>query len=122
MTYTPDQWNAVLAPAISWRDAYKDVEQQTRSMLGTLRDGDTISSADLVEALYPVEAARGEDALKARTRIFKALSALAERGLGDCCTRGEPVKRRFGMIRPWRWHAPVPGRAVAICAGCGRPL
>lgn len=125
MTYTPDQWNAMLAPAVKWPDAYAAVQEQARLLLTRYhwQRPEGVSTVELAEALYPEAEARGPAAVSARRRIFKALAALTERGLADCATRGEPVQRKFGMIRPWIWHKPDPTRPVVlICPKCKRPL
>lgn len=122
--YTLDQWNAVLAPAVTWQDAYAAVEEQVRLLLSryAYQRPEGATTAEVVEALYPFGDTRGLEGLKARARIFKALAALATRGLADCATRGDPVTNKMGKtVRPWRWHAPDPN-VVKSCPTCRRPL
>lgn len=118
--YTPEQWNAVVGPAVTWRDAYALVEEQARLHFRKL-GAECLSTGAVVEALYPELAARGEVGVKARARIFKALAALAERGLVDCATRGELRLNGMGRnVRPWLWHAPDPN-VKRVCPACGKP-
>lgn len=120
-------WNATLAPDVGWKLAYAEVERVSRIML-TARPvpGDGHTTAEMVELLYPEAQARG-DGILARRRIFKALDALATRGLADCAHRGAERKVKHGtrMIRPWRWHEPRQPNEEAlanVCSKCGRPL
>lgn len=122
---TPQQWNTALSDK-SWQLAYAYVEANVREFL---RDQISLaySTRELVEAIYPQQFARG-DGILARKRIFKALTALATRGLADCCTRGEPKLNRMKQtIRPWIWHEPRTPNAEAIgnpklCPHCGGAL
>jgi hypothetical protein len=122
----PTDFNAALAPAVEWREAYAAVEREARALL--ILNGDpreNYTTAEMVEALYPEALARG-DGITARKRIFKALAALATKGLADCATRGEPRKLRHAnkMVRPWLWHAPAErnDEAGQICPHCGKLL
>mgnify|MGYP003559721779 FL=1 len=106
---TPAQWNALLAPAVPAIEAYKSVEEAARLHLSMnpLFTEVGITTNELVEALYPEALARGDGVL-ARARIYKALAALATRGLADCATRGQPrkLKHMNKTVRPWLWHEP----------------
>lgn len=105
------EWDKELAPSVAPRRACAEVARQVRLLL----DHDvrfheaTISTADLVEMLYPVAHARGDVGVKARQRLFRCLFALATRELSDCCTKGEAVPAKFGKSqkRPWLWHKPT---------------
>lgn len=126
---TPFDWDKALSPSVSWQEAYATVGRMARAHLehNPMLDGD-MSTADLVDALYPEEWARGEG-ITARKRIFKALAALATRGLADCCHRGPERKLRHSgkMVRPWLWHSPREANVEAqaanskpiICPHCG---
>ncbi len=96
-----------LLPSNPWQDAYGHVAGAARLYLASLDDWETISTNDLVEALLPEDEARG-DGIVARKRIYRALSALTEHELNDCCRRGN--ERRLPKIGkivvPWLWHAP----------------
>lgn len=125
---TPSQWNIALAPSVAWQSAYADVEKQARAHLTAnpcIDDG--CSTEELVEALYPLRLAQG-DGILARRRIYKALAALATRGLADCATRGAPRnlgKTKNTKIRPWLWHEPReknPESKGNICPHCGGAL
>jgi hypothetical protein len=106
---TPQEWNAALSANVPWQQAYATVETATRALLNAWPDDEYGATSDLVEELYPMKLVRGDDGVYARKRIFKALMALAPRGLKDCCKKGAP-KRRFGnggpMIQPWEWFKP----------------
>lgn len=105
--------SAALQPTIPWAVAYSAVET---AVIATLSEPDTIarlhleqqtlSTKELVELLWPETLARGAG-ITARKRLFKALAALATRGLAPYCTQGEPTRnKRLGRdIRPWRWHS-----------------
>lgn len=105
--------SAALQPTIPWSVAYAAVEA---AVTATLSDPDviarlhleqqTLSTKELVELLWPETLARGPG-ITTRKRLFKALAALATRGLSPYCTQGEPTRnKRLGRdIRPWRWHS-----------------
>lgn len=105
---TPGQWAEALAPEVPWQKAYPIVAEQARLHIShNVLVGEECSTSELVEALFPERLARGES-ITARKRIFKALTALAPRGLKDYCHKGEPM--RAGMMkgaRPWRWQPPA---------------
>lgn len=104
---------SALAEAVPWEVAYEVVKQR---VIEALSDPDTVarlhleqqtlSTKELAELLWPEALARGEG-ITARKRLFKALAALAPRGLSEYCTRGEPTRnKRLGRdVRPWRWHS-----------------
>lgn len=98
-------WLPKLAPGIHWQKAYADVEAAVKGYLEG--GGDTLSTNELVEALWPEQFARGEG-ITARRRLYKALLALATHGLADYCERGPEKKLRHGtrVIQPWVWRAP----------------
>ena len=119
----PSEWNELLAPANGWEVVNPVVAREARAHL-ELVDG-TISTRDLVEALYPAAFAR-VDAITLRSRLYKrCLPELAKRDLQDCATRGPETPARYGRKgqrnRPWLWHAP---RAVdqKTCPHCGGVL
>lgn len=114
-----EYWNPRLAPGVSRRDAYEAVSVAVRAMLSAhpqFKNSES-TTTEVVEALYPEAEARG-DGIAARQVIFKALAALAERDLKDCCYKGPPRRAKFGMIRPWVWHAP----RRPTCPHCGGEL
>jgi hypothetical protein len=116
---TPFDWDKAMAPNVPWQEAYATVERMARAHLehNPMLDGD-LSTADLVDALYPEEWARGEG-VTARKRIFKSLAALATRGLAAYCHRGPERKLAHSakMVRPWLWHAPREANVEAQAAG-----
>ncbi len=109
MTPLATNWRATLGREVHWTIAYPAVEEAVVAYL-TAHPG-RLSTGDLVEALWPAaDAARqGADAIWARRRIFKALMALAPRGLADFAHKGD-IPRRMGktgiMVSPWLWEAP----------------
>lgn len=111
------EWDVALAPNIPWQNAYALVEKSARLHLlhNPKIDGDTLSTAAFVEIIYAESSMRGDAGLYARRRIFKALAALATRGLSDCCTRGpeKHIGRTKRTGRPWFWHAPTAPNAEA---------
>jgi hypothetical protein len=120
---TPDEWNNLLAPSVPWRQAYQSVGREARAYLEiTQPDGDGLTTAQLVECLYPADDARGSAGLVARKRMFRALAALADHDMKDWCTRGEKRRNKFGKeVLPVRWRAymdPGPAR----CPHCGEVL
>lgn len=105
-----------LATDNDWHSAYAYVEETVRGRLSdpdTVArlhlEQDTLSTTDLVELLWPQQFVQG-DGILARKRLYKALKALATRGLADCCERGQQEERVIGGVKrfahPWRWHAP----------------
>lgn len=111
---TPSEWNAVLAPDQDWKPAYAAVEQQVKLLFAhnPLYAQDTLSTAALVEALYPETYARGEGQV-ARRRMFKALQALAPRGLSAYATKGPAKMNKMRVsVRPWLWRAPAPVEVI----------
>lgn len=118
---TPVEWNAALAPEIGWQSAYATVERVTRSYLAATRPA-LVSTNALVGELYPEQLAIGAG-IDARKRLFKALMALAERGLADCVTRGPARKigKTGRMGRPFLWHEPK-GQSVPLCPHCGKAI
>lgn len=106
----PADWDEILAPSVPWQDAYAIVEREVRAFILATPAGRVsyLTTDEVVSGLYPEQFAKKEG-VTARKRLYKALAALATKGLADCVTRGEP--RRLGntkkMIRPWLWHAPV---------------
>lgn len=101
---------AALHPANGWEVAYPVVAHEARAMLDSGDEGDNQmwTTEETVEALWPEALARGEMILR-RQRLYKALAALAEHELSDCCTKGPERKLKHGgkMIRPWLWHKPI---------------
>jgi hypothetical protein len=115
---TPLEWEIRLHKEQKWGNAYPHVEREVRAYLNTLAAGVTISTNQLVEALYPVASVRGEG--NGRQRIYEALKATHHGRpamLEDCRMRG-PVKKIHGGIkgRPWLWHKPTP--RLVCCPNC----
>lgn len=128
---TPAQWTAAMAETVPWQVAYKEAARITRNYLlaHPLAEDGSLSTHELVEALFPEQLARG-DGVYARRRLYKALMAQTIRDLADCCTRG-PEQRLYGeakggpKIRPWRWHQPTQANLEQVsrrCPKCGQEI
>lgn len=131
---TPQQWTQAMADTVPWQVCYPEVARITRAWLAAspVAEIDTLSSQELVEAMFPENLAVGPG-ITARRRIFKALMALATRDLHDCCTRGPKQKMFQGgksgpAIHPWRWHAPRKDATkpnverIVRCPHCGEEI
>lgn len=105
---SPSYWNTMLAASQPWASAYAAVEEAVRRRLTRPDLGQPrLSTAELVEALYPEAQARG-DGITARKRLFKALAALAKHQLKGYCEPGPTRKLKHGSreITPLIWRAP----------------
>jgi hypothetical protein len=109
----PAEWNAVLAPNMSWDICYPVIAEEARKILMRLPAGTHLSTKELTDALYPSQFAKQSDVgAAARFRIMRKALTKARLGtheLADCMTLGSPrphpiYKRR--TIQPCRWHAP----------------
>lgn len=103
------EWDRLLAPEIEWQRAYRSVGSEAKRVLDALPFAATLTTAELVEALYPQQYARDKAGLDARQRIFRALAAMATRDLARYASRGEPrqLKKLKKVVRPWIWHGDV---------------
>jgi hypothetical protein len=129
---TPAEWNEAMSKP--WQTAYAAVERAARKYLHAMNDDEYLTTAELVEELYPERFARG-DGITARRRIFKALLATRNKTgepamLADCRERGPEQPRRGTrgqMIRPWHWFKPGNEGAAfkpddtppRVCPHCG---
>lgn len=116
---------SALHPGNSWEIAYPVVEHEARAWLEQLNEypgsgASSITTEELVEALWPEAVARGDMILR-RSRLYKALAALAEHGLSDCCTKGPERKLKHGnrVVRPWLWHKPKEDACAYIAKQTG---
>ena len=128
----PAQWNELLRPGYLWKEAYPVVEKTVRDFLShsvLFHDGQTCSTTELVEYLYPEQHVRGDGAYS-RQYLFDILPVLAKNkppknNLADCASRGEMKVNKYNKrARPWRWHAPTDQAEVAdeVCPTCGKKL
>lgn len=121
---TPAQWNAALAPTVPGVVSGNAVAREVRALLDS--SAAFLSTTGLADKLYPPEHARGEEGQAARRRLFNCLRWLAENGMRDYATRGEPqVRKRYGrqrLERPIIWHAPIKAEAARTCPNCGFEL
>ena len=112
---TPQEWVQALLPAIDNAHAWATVGEEARHYLSAHVDhGDMISTATLVEALFPIAYAKQSDAgMGARLRIVDALTnRYADRyELHGCFTLAPAIETRiYGVrkkIRRRLWHPPV---------------
>src|ERR1039458_8183672 len=112
---TPQEWLRALAPDINNADAWATIGTEAKAyLLAEVDHGDMISTATLVDALFPVIYAKQSEAgMAARLRIVDALtSRFADRyELKGCFTLGPPEdgRKRFKgkSIRRRLWHPPV---------------
>lgn len=116
---TPVEWEIACGREIGWRKAYAAVEEGARAYLSQLSETGYVTTTQLVEALYPIAAVRGEGTF-VRDRIFKALLANVDGKpaiLPECRMRG-PVKRIRGGVKaaPWLWTRPKP--RLVCCPNC----
>lgn len=125
---TPAEWNAALAASVPWAEVYPVVEREVRGLLTRYEEdkpGFRWTTNTLVRTLYPEDEARGYG-LVARDRLYKAVLHLATQSLADCASRGEPRKGKFGIIKPWLWHAPGERNSeaapISCCPHCGGVL
>jgi len=116
---TPDEWNNLLADSVPWRQAYTSVAREAKAYLEISQPSGALSTAELVEALYPAEQARGSAGIVARHRMFRALAALADHDMISWVTKGEPRRNKFGKtVVPLRWR-PYVEPAAPVCPHCG---
>lgn len=123
-----ESWNLALAPSVPWQVAYKAVADVAKRLLdveGAEFEGAGLTTAQLVEALYPERYAVGEG-ITARSRIYKALAAMAKHDLAAYCSKGDarPLKHTKKLVKPWIWHAPrvVVEKPVRTCPHCGEEI
>ena len=116
----PQQWNELSESGA--RGVFKKaVEHHTRLYLATLAPGVTLTTNQLVEALYPRNvAAQSLTGDNTRNNIYRVVGQLALEGLEDCCMKGEVSGSYFGKPkRPWIWFAP---EEQPRCCMCGQTM
>lgn len=123
---TPAQWTELLADK-SWPEAYPLIEKLVRATLANVSADRSWSTEELVNCICPKAAcppAHPQSSNKlgqpehadTRDKLFRALKALAPRGLADCCHRG-PARKMRGIgriIRPWLWHCSGPANNDSV--------
>ena len=113
---TPQEWVQLLDPSNDNAHAWATVGAEAKAyLLANVDHGDMISTATLVDALFPVIYAKQSEAgMAARLRIVDALTnRYADKyELRGCFTLGPPEagRKRFvgKTIRRRLWHPPVP--------------
>jgi len=122
---TPQEWNAAL-PGKRWQETYSIVEREARAELERQhRMASPITTAELVELLYPRRFAEQSDAgLQARDIIFKALLADKNPWRAEYAVQGP--RRTSGInknTRPWLWGARRTAEPQSNkCHACGQEL
>ena len=115
IAFDKNWWHERLAPGVPNAVAWKSVGEAALKFLNEwVPEGDMISTATLVEALYPEVLAKHSDAAMAvRKRIIEALiskTGCVKHELYNCVTLGPVVERlifgRRQKTRPRLWHRP----------------
>jgi hypothetical protein len=120
---TLGEWKELLHPVIGEMDKKKVraiVAANAREYLATVAPGITISTGDLLEAMYPREIAeqslRGD---RTRNALSHQLLECAKKELADCCVKGEVSGQYMGKPkRPWVWFAGT----RELCPHCSQPM
>lgn len=118
----PKEWDELFTSDVSVKKVQHIVMQQVRIHLATLAPGVTLSTTELVEALYPLKVAeRSVQGDNSRATIFKIVGKLAREGLEDCCMKSDKPSGTFmGRPRyPWLWFCPAEDK---LCPTCGQLL
>jgi hypothetical protein len=106
-----------------WKQRYGEVANLVKAYLGgptSTMAGKEFTSAELVEALMPIDRCRGEQ-ITARNELFTILGKLAKYDLADYCHKSDKPSKAFGKtIYPWVWHANR--KPKAVCPHCGGVL
>jgi hypothetical protein len=123
---TPQEWNVAIRPDVHWQKASAIVEMEGRALLSALPEGAVLNTAQLVEALYPVNPhARGHEIETQETTRSRIYHALLKKGHGeiltDCRSIGEARKRYGKTQHPNVWHRPRP-KAPVLCPHCGNDI
>lgn len=118
---TAERWVVLLNSKISRKRIKARLAQDVREYLSTLMVGDVIGTNEVVEAIFPKEAAEAtRKAFEARAEIFRLIGQLANDGLDDCCIKGDVEGQFMGKPkRPWRWFYP---NESDKCPSCGQAL
>ncbi|MGH7743722.1 MAG: hypothetical protein ACREQ5_02730 [Candidatus Dormibacteria bacterium] len=115
---TAEHWRTQLAPAIPKSDAFPRVVTQAKHILAALGPGERVSTAALVDQLWPAEEVHTEFDKRARQRIFDALKQESTRDLAAYNSSGETKIIMGKPARPRLWHLPE----VKRCPHCGGAL
>jgi hypothetical protein len=84
------------------------LRQRARLLLAKLPPRETLTTAELIKALFPGE---GMNPLR---RIAAAYFGRGPEELAMCWTRGKPQRSHYGkVVRPYLWHAPH-----VVCERC----
>lgn len=104
---TPEELAIRLAPEVGWREAYQLVEGLAQDSLGHLPAGETISTGQLVERLFPQHTVQGVAQAAARQRIAKAFMVLStheKSGLVGYYTLVPGLNSFKQAVNRRRWH------------------
>lgn len=121
---------SLLAPDVPWQKCYAGVAIRAREVLKGRQY--PLSTAGLVEALYPLSSVEGSQGIAARARLFAALAALVTHDLACYARRGDPQRKRYPMRGGWRFVTNTPwlwadygspnDEAKPRCPACGRSI
>ena len=117
MGMTPEKWNVMIGAGLPAKQIKARVGKEARAHLATLALGETITTNQLVEALYPRAVADqsriGDDT---RNAIYKFIGLLAREDMADCCMKGEVSGQFMGRPkRPWLWFSPPEQETCCMC-------
>jgi hypothetical protein len=120
----PEEW-ASLFSGQHWADREaqrNEVEREARKILQDLGDGETISTAELADRIWPEDPEASGAEVGTRKRLFSVLAKLATGAMGDCCRKSREPKEFMGkMVYGWEWHRPPP-KVEPHCPHCGVEL
>lgn len=103
-------WLPYLRRECPWQSAYAVIAATARDHLdhATMLP---LTTAELVEILFPLDKARGDVAIYARKRVFKGLLAMAPAGrpLEAYARRGNArrLPQVGKVVVPWQWASPA---------------
>lgn len=72
----PTPWREALSPAVPWKARSAFVETRVRYLLAGLAPGEVLSTAELVERLFPVGAVQSPEDTGARQELFLRVGKL----------------------------------------------
>ena len=121
---TPGQWNEIFSKeaGLSQKAIRRRVAMEVRALLTEVAPGITLSTNELIEALYPRAVAdQSLTGDTARTHLYKIVGKLAHDDLSDCCVKGEVKDKKYmgREVRPWLWFCP---EDTEVCKACGQLL
>lgn len=74
----PTLWRDALAPSVSWQSRAAFVETRVRVVLASLAVGEVLSTAELVERLFPVADVQSPEDTGARAELYTRVGKLGQ--------------------------------------------